>query len=150
MKDILAPLSDPSVDSILFVGIGNRLKSDDAVGIIICEQLVSTERKQILIVESGIEKYVGKINSLSPDILILIDCTDFNREPGYFKLFSVTEIPDNTFHTHTISIGRIAEFFEMETYILGVQPAFVGFGEEISPAVRETADLIIDLLNNNL
>ncbi len=150
MYDILSPLFHNPEDSILLVGVGNRLKSDDAVGIYICENLQVSGRKQVLIVESGIEKFVGKINSLSPDLLVLVDCTDFNKTAGFIKLFSVEEIPDNTFHTHTISLGRISEFFKMRTCILGIQPENVGFGEEISPVVISKADELILFLNKNL
>ena len=149
MKDIFAPLLNQR-SAILFVGIGNRLKSDDAVGIYICDNLLSTKGKQKLIVESGIEKYVGKINDLSPEILVLVDCTDFNKEPGYLNLFTVDKIQDNSLHTHTISLGRISEFFEMKTYILGIQPEFVGFGEEISQVVKDKADEVVAFINERL
>ena len=147
---ILAPLISDRCKKILFVGVGHRLKSDDIIGIYICENLSSSERKEILIVESGIEKFVGKINSLTPDILVLVDCTDFNKEPGFVKLFTVDEIQDNSLHTHTISLGRISEFFEMQTYILGIQPDFVGFGETISPSVQDRAQELINFINDHV
>lgn len=133
--------------TILFAGIGNRLKSDDAIGIIICENLIETDRKKVLIVESGIEKFVGKINSIAPDILLLVDCTDFNEKPGFVKLIPIEEVLDHTMHTHTISVRRISEFFEMPTFILGIQPEFVGFGEDVSLRVLESADKIIKYIN---
>ncbi|MDO9576375.1 MAG: hydrogenase maturation protease [Candidatus Cloacimonadales bacterium] len=137
----------PTDKTILFVGIGNRLKSDDAIGINICENLVETDRKKVLIVESGIEKFVGKINFIAPDILLLIDCTDFNEKPGFIKLIPIEEVLDHTMHTHTISVRRISEFFEMPTYILGIQPEFVGFGEEISEEVLKAAKEVVGYVN---
>ncbi len=56
LKEIL------SNNNILFVGIGNALKSDDAIGIYIVNNIKRTSRRNTLIVESGIEKFVGKIN----------------------------------------------------------------------------------------
>ncbi|OPX25614.1 MAG: hypothetical protein B1H06_07120, partial [Candidatus Cloacimonas sp. 4484_143] len=101
MKDELAKILYE--DKIaLFVGVGNRLKSDDAIGIYICEKIIATNFKKVLIVESGIEKFVGKINSIAPDILVLVDCTDFNKEPGYCDLVPIDNILDHTMHTHTI------------------------------------------------
>ena len=146
MNNIFLPIIDKN-NTILFVGIGNRLKSDDTIGIYICEELKQSGRKQVLIVESGIEKFVGKINMMNPDILVFVDCTDFNKEPGYFKLFPISETIDNTLHTHTISLLRISEFFKMQTYVLGIQPKFVGFGEEISPEVIKSANKIVTFLN---
>ncbi|MDZ4121680.1 MAG: hydrogenase maturation protease [Candidatus Cloacimonadaceae bacterium] len=146
MQTTFQPLLDES-KMLLFVGIGNRLKSDDTIGIYICEHLNQGGRKHVLIVESGIEKYVGKINTIAPDILVLADCTDFNEPPGYYDLFSIDKTRDHTMHTHTISLLKISEFFTMQTYILGIQPGFVGFGETITPAVLNSANLIIARIN---
>ena len=148
MKEKLAKLLSDKTQTILFVGVGNRLKSDDGIGIYICDNLIPTQHKNILIVESGIEKFVGKINSISPDILILVDCTDFNKEPGYSDLISIEHILDHTMHTHTISLKRISEFFLMKTYILGIQPDNVKFGEEFSGIVLKAAKVIVNLINN--
>ena len=135
---------------ILFVGIGNALKSDDGIGIYICKNINQSGNIQTLIVESGIEKFVGKINSLQPDLLILVDCTDFNKTPGYSQLIPIENVQDYTFHTHTISLRRISEFFSMKTYLLGIQPQNVAFGEEFSPRVLKTAKNIIQQINNQL
>ncbi len=146
MKDELAKILYE--DKIaLFVGVGNRLKSDDAIGIYICEKIIATNFKKVLIVESGIEKFVGKINSIAPDILVLVDCTDFNKEPGYCDLVPIDNILDHTMHTHTISLKRISEFFEMPTYLLGIQPKNVMFGEDISEEVANSANNLIQLIN---
>ena len=131
----------------LFVGIGNALKSDDAIGIYICKNIKQTIKIKTLIVESGIEKFVGKINSINPEILILVDCTDFNKEPGFIDFLPIEQIQDFTVNTHTISVKRISEFFEMKTYILGIQPKNVKFGEEFSESVLNSANELIKKIN---
>ena len=136
--------------TILFVGIGNALKSDDGIGIYVCRNINQSEKIKTLIVESGIEKYIGKINSLKPDLLVLVDCTDFNKPAGFFQLIPIEKVQDFTFHTHTISLRRISEFFRMKTYLLGIQPQNVNFGEEFSPKVLEAADEIIHEINSQI
>ncbi|MBN2460471.1 MAG: hydrogenase maturation protease [Candidatus Cloacimonetes bacterium] len=133
--------------SLLFVGIGNALKSDDGVGIYISQRLSCQGKWQNLLVESGIEKFIGKINSLDPDIMILIDCTDFGKEPGFFRLLPLTDTIDNTFNTHTISLHSLQDFFKMDKYLLGIQPGDISIGENFTPAVKTTADLIIKKIN---
>ena len=132
---------------ILFVGIGNALKSDDAIGIYICKNIEQTDNIKTLIVESGIEKFVGKINSINPEVLILVDCTDFKKEPGFVDLIPIEQIQDFTVNTHTISVKRISEFFEMKTYILGIQPENVKFGEVFSEIVLSSANELIKKIN---
>ena len=131
----------------LFVGIGNALKSDDAIGIYTCNNIRQTNKIKTIIVESGIEKFVGKINSINPEILILVDCTDFNKEPGFIDFLPIEKIQDFTVNTHTISVKRISEFFKMKTYLLGVQPKNVKFGEEFSESVLNSGLIFFKKLN---
>ncbi len=132
---------------ILFVGIGNALLSDDRVGIYLVENIKPNNNIQTLIVESGIEKFVGNINKLAPDILVLVDCTDFNQTAGFFDLIPVEEVQDNTINTHTVSLNRISEFFKMETFLLGIQPGNVKFGENISESLLGISEDIVKIIN---
>ncbi len=132
---------------ILFAGIGNVLRSDDGAGVYICKGIIPDENIYTLIVEVSIENYIKKINDLNPDILILVDCVNFNKEPGYSDLLPIDKIVDFTTNTHNISLKRVAEFFKMEVLVLGIQPASVSFGENITKEVKESADNIIQSIN---
>jgi hydrogenase 3 maturation protease len=132
---------------ILFVGIGNLLKMDDGVGVIISRKIKNRGAVSSLTVEASIENYIGKINSLNPDILVLIDCVDMKLAAGTFKLLGVSKIQDLTFNTHNISLKRLSEFFSMPVFILGIQPEKIDFGENISYLVKNVADKIIKLIN---
>jgi hydrogenase 3 maturation protease len=132
---------------ILFVGIGNILKMDDGVGVYISNRIKNSGSVSSLTVEVSIENYIGKINSLKPDILILIDCVDMKSAAGTFKLLSINKIRDLTFSTHNISLKRLTDFFRMPVYILGIQPEKIDFGENISYLVKTVADKIITQIN---
>jgi len=133
---------------ILFAGIGNVLRSDDGTGVYISRRIKNRRNILSLTVEVSIENYIGKINSLNPDILILIDCVDMGLPPGSFKLLRVDEVKDYTFNTHNISLKRVTEFFTAQVYILGIQPESIGFGEKISYLVTKVADNIVKQINN--
>ena len=143
----LSNLLSNKESKILFVGIGNLLKRDDGVGVYISSKIKIINNRSSLTVETGLENYIGKINSLKPDILVLIDCVEMNSVPGTFKLLEVNQIQDHTFNTHNISLKRLSEFFEMPVYILAVQPEKVDFGENISFLVKNIADKIIEQIN---
>jgi hydrogenase 3 maturation protease len=132
---------------ILFVGIGNLLKMDDGVGVYISNRIKTNNNISSLTVEVSIENYIGKINNLNPDIVILIDCVDMNEITGTFKLLSLSKIRDLTFNTHNISLRRLSEFFTMKVYVLGIQPEKINFGENISYIVKNVADRIIKQIN---
>lgn len=133
---------------VLFVGIGNLLKQDDGAGVYISRKIKKRKNVDALTVEVSIENYIGKINSLKPDILILIDCIDVKEPPGTVLLMPVENIIDLTFNTHNISLKNISGFFNAEAFILGIQPVSIGFGENISYLVRSVSNEIINLINN--
>lgn len=147
MPESLKNLLTKNDKRILFVGIGNVLKQDDGVGVYISRTIQETKYITSITVEVSIENYIGKINLLNPDILVLIDCVDFNQPPGTFRLLPVREIQDLTFNTHNISLKRLSDFFTVPIFILGIQPEKVDFGENISYIVKQVANRIIHLIN---
>lgn len=132
---------------ILFIGIGNVLKQDDGAGVYISNRIVERDNIIKLTVEVSIENYIGKINSLNPDILVLIDCMSTGSHPGSAVLLPVESVIDITFNTHNISLKNLASFFTAEVFILGIQPVSIDFGENISYLVRIVSDEIINLIN---
>jgi len=147
---VLSPLSkllNNPPGEILFVGIGNILRSDDGVGVYISNHIRPSEFISSLTVETSIENYIGKINKSDPGILILIDCVDFGQKPGYIELVPADKLTDLTFHTHNISLKKISELFNMPVLILGIQPVNTSFGEELTPVIKKTASIVLNLIN---
>jgi hydrogenase 3 maturation protease len=147
VHDDLHSLLNQKDKKVLFVGIGNLLKSDDGVGVYICRNIKNREGVSALTVEVSIENYIGKINSLDPDYLVLIDCMDLKAKAGTYKLLDLSQVQDLTFSTHNISLNRLKEFFIMPVFILGIQPEKIDFGENLSYLVKGNADTIIKLIN---
>ncbi len=137
----------PAPQRILFAGIGNPLRRDDGAGVALCHQLQPAAWREVLLVEMSIENYIGKINRMNPDLLVLVDCVNFGREPGYWDYLPVEQLTEHTFHTHHISLKTIAELFRMPVWVLGIQPLSLEFGEGLSPAVRKTTDELAMRIN---
>jgi len=148
VHDELLYLLSQKDKKILFAGIGNLLKSDDGVGVYISSRIENNDNISSLNAEVSIENYIGKINRLNPDILIIIDCMELNSMPGTWTLLSPQQIVDNTFNTHNISLQKLSELFIMPVHILGIQPEKIDFGENISYLVKDAADKIIIQINN--
>ena len=147
MFDELNKLLEQKDKKILFVGIGNLLKMDDGVGVYISSKIKNQGKISAINAETSIENYIGKINCINPDLLVLIDCLDMNCAAGVYKLLDICEIEDHTFNTHNISVRRLSEFFDMPVFILGIQPEKIDFGENISYLVKNVADQIIKQIN---
>jgi len=148
-RDLSRFLLQNADKTILFVGIGNVLRQDDGVGVHISRQIRESRFISALTVEVSIENYIGKINSINPDILVLVDCMDLGQQPGFFRMVGLENIIDHTFNTHNISLNRLGEFFPMPVRILGIQPHNITFGENLSDPVKETAGEIIRIINRD-
>lgn len=146
MKQKLENILNRKNKIILFAGVGNVLRSDDGVGVFIVSGIENRNHISTLLVEVSIENYINKINSISPDILIIADCLDFNREPGYADIIPVGQTNEFTISSHNISLKRVSEFLKMEVYVLGVQPADLRVGEHLTPVVKESAEKIIEII----
>ena len=96
---------------LLFVGVGNVLKSDDGVGVVISRQIIKRPGILALSVEVSIENYIGKINSLEPEELVIIDSMELNKSPGNSQLLALDDVRDITFNTHNISLAKLGDFF---------------------------------------
>jgi len=121
---------------------------DDGVGVYISSRIRNSPAITSLNAEVSIENYIGKINSLNPDILVIIDCAYMGSKPGTCKLLPVSRTEDITFNTHNISLNKLSVFFKMPVFILGIQPEKVDFGEILSYIVKKTADKIIKQINS--
>jgi hydrogenase 3 maturation protease len=133
---------------ILFAGVGNVLRSDDGVGVYIVSGIKPHDNISTLIVETSIENYISKINSLSPDILIIADCLDFKSYPGYADIIPVEQTREFNISSHNISLKRVSEFLKMDVYVVGVQPADLSVSENLTPVVRDSADSIISMIRD--
>jgi hydrogenase 3 maturation protease len=147
IKDLQELVLNPDLQPVLFVGIGNVLRKDDGVGVYISRRIKETERAFALTVEVSIENYIGKINSLNPGLLILMDCMELYQPPGSCRLIPLDNIADQTFNTHNISLVRLGDFFRMPLRILGIQPQHIDFGEHLSDPVKKTAIRIVRSIN---
>ncbi|HOV08415.1 MAG TPA: hydrogenase maturation protease [Spirochaetota bacterium] len=161
MSSILSDIREVVRDNCCLVGMGNYLKSDDAVGLYIIESVkkIADNKSAIFNVEDIIEAYVFKIAESDFKNILIIDAVKTDAEVGsvvFGKLEDEFDELGGTLSTHKLALkmsGSIFREHNKETYLLGVVVDNVDFGAELSTPVRESADmlinLIIDVLNCN-
>jgi hydrogenase 3 maturation protease len=143
----LKKLLSPDSGLKLFVGVGNVLHRDDGAGPYIVQRIHENDHIRVLNAEASIENYIGKINTINPDILILTDSVSFNEKPGYWQLLPAERVCDFTTGTHNISLNKVSELFKARVWILGIQPESVSFGELMSQPVIDSSDAIVRFIN---
>ena len=141
-----AELLDELGSNVLFVGMGNVLRSDDGVGVHIAQRLPYSDRYGVLVVETGLENHIGKIRALQPTEVVLIDSVHFGREPGYCNWVQPDQIIDRGSNTHNLSLTRFPDFFPFPVRILGIQPHKLSVGEHLSEPVAKCASRLTELI----
>ncbi|MCG8427419.1 MAG: hydrogenase maturation protease [Chromatiales bacterium] len=133
----------------LIIGIGNRLRRDDAVGPLLADRLA----KQHLQVEEHSGEGMGLINAWqNHDHVILIDATQSGATPGTIHQIDAIEqtAPSELFHysshqfglAEAIEMARILEQLPKKLYLFGIEGADFSYGEELSPQVQRALDQV--------
>jgi hydrogenase maturation protease len=135
------------------IGIGNLLRKDDGVGIVLLERLQKQKKelpKNIEFIDGG----TGGMNLLHLlaqfDIVLLIDAVDFKARPGQARVFSLKDIQSqkkpvmmSTHDPHFLNLLRLSqELKELpETLVIfGVQPRDVSYGMGLSKEIETVLD----------
>lgn len=131
---------------ILFVGIGNVFRNDDGIGVYIVQRIRESCRFMKMTVEVSLENYLSKINKLNPDLVILVDCIDFGRIPGFTAILPIELTDGPGMQSHHLSLSKLGEFISVPVRVLGIQPANLSVGENLSPGVQKAGDRIVAII----
>ena len=137
---------------VLLVGIGNTLRGDDGLGPKIIEALDGKVQAELLDVGEVPESYTGRIISVRPDTIVLIDAVDFGGAPGSAVFLNAGEMAARfpQISTHKISLSVLAQWAEANgttrVWLLGVQPESLKSQQQLTPTLQNTLELLCDLL----
>lgn len=140
---------------IVIMGVGNRMRGDDAIGCLISDDLKNENGLTVIDCGSAPENYIDKVIFLKPDQVIIIDACNFKSEPGRFKLFSekqIDKIYQNLISTHNLplnlTVTMIKKQLPCEIQLLGIQPQQIIFGKGLSPKLEKAKQKIVKYLKN--
>ena len=142
---------------IAVIGLGNSLRRDDGIGIIILESLLNNyKREAIDYLNFGIFSF-DLIHRLQDyDLALLIDGIAADLLPGELKIFG---LGDATFtkKVHAVSshelnlkdIFILTRKLALKTriYVAGIQVTDVGFGESLSEPLKNNLEIITEQID---
>jgi hydrogenase 3 maturation protease len=138
----------------LIVGIGNTLKGDDGAGSVICQRLKKSFPDRIIDTGSVPENFIQPIIDKSPEVLLIIDATDFGESAGAIEIFSLEQISRVTFSTHCLSprlfLDVICQSISPEIYFLGIQPGQTELNQPLSLKVSKAVDVLVETFSHLL
>lgn len=145
----------------LVIGIGNRYRSDDGLGLEAAMRINRLNLPDTVVLESA-----GDLTSLTGEIekcdsLIIIDSVLAGRPPGsIYKIDpfkgKITIPLDRKFSTHSSGIINDLRFLNAmtglpeKTLIYGVEGADFSYGEGLSEPVVNALDSLVDLMAGDL
>ncbi len=139
------------------VGIGNRLRGDDAAGSIVAERLAAAfpTSPSLLVIDAETvpENYFGDLIQAHPEVVLFVDVADFGGQPGEWELVPLQALADKLPSTHTMSVKFLGQWLETERiscWLLAIQPKQIAFGvpmsREVAKAAEEIAQLFVRIL----
>ena len=137
----------------LVLGIGNRLRGDDAIGCLVVDELKSNNGLVAIDSGSAPENFIDKIVSLAPSKIVIVDACNFGVEPGKFQLFEeeqIEKISSQVLSTHTLpislTVAMIKQQIACKIQLLGVQPESLDFGDGLSASLKQAKSQIVKYL----
>jgi len=136
----------------ILVGIGNRLRGDDAFGPMLIDRMREYHDMpwRVFDAEETPENLSGAIAALEPESVLLLDACRSVGAPGDVSLFPMEAIPYGGISTHAPSLRLFAEFLSWRVScpvaILGVEPCVLSMGAPLSPAVERSLDTVAGVL----
>lgn len=136
------------------IGLGNTLRRDDGIGVIILESLLKFyPRQSIDYLDFGIASFDLIHRLQGYDKALLIDGINAGLKEAELKIFKLHDIEYHVLgpaiSTHEINLKGVFELckkFELKTeiYVAGVQVKDTSFGERLSEALEKRLENIVE------
>jgi hydrogenase 3 maturation protease len=139
------------------VGVGSEARGDDAAGIEVVRKLKKVLKSpNVLLIEGGVapENFTSQIRRFKPSHIIFIDAADFDAKPGEIVLAEPEAITGQFISTHIMPLSILAKYIREQIgakiALLGIQPARVRMGVEVSRPVKDSIKQIVEIMLREL
>jgi len=144
--------------NVVVLGVGNLLMRDEGVGVHIVQALLEEDVPEYVSVFDAGTAALDVLCSLErPDLLVVTDAVDGGCAPGAIHQLTLDEagLPEGTVVSlHDVGVREaiaMAEALGREprrTSIVGIEPAEISWGLELTPAVQaavpEAVNVVLD------
>jgi hydrogenase maturation protease len=140
---------------IVVVGVGNLLASDDGLGPRVVERLQALAPAGVECIDAATDLGAVLPEVASAARLIIVDAIRAGGEPGAIYRMTLDELlersRDRPMHlsmhdmglAEAVQVARMTGVRMPPTIVLGMEPAEVGLGTELSPVVRQRLDDLV-------
>ena len=152
MTDLRTRIRNCGEGRVCLMGLGNPERGDDGLGVRLAEELALLGVPDVVVAGTEPDRFMGRVTEGGYDHLILLDAVDFGGAPGSAIWLDRDALASRwpQVSTHRVSLGLLAQWVESgertRVWLLGVQPQSLKPAGRLSPAVRDTLDILRDWL----
>lgn len=126
------------------IAIGNRIMKDDAIGILIGEELKEDLDKlgfEVILGETDVDYCLSFIDK--EDFIFILDCTLYGIQPGKITVLDIkgnNNFFEKGYSQHQLSLIKLLNSYSMKNvkgYIVGIEGVDVNYGTELSRELLE-------------
>ncbi len=145
---------------VLVLGIGNTLLTDEGAGIVAMHELemLLGARDDIEFVDGGTLSFTLAVPISECDALLVIDAAELGAAPGAVRSFEgeamdrfLGENRKSSVHEVGLldlrAISLLTGYWPQQRALIGIQPAYLGWGEALTPAVAAALPEICSMAN---
>jgi len=129
------------------LGLGSRLRGDDAAGSLVAEGLANRGMQNVFDCGGVPENYVTKIEKIAPTDIVFVDAVDFSEKAGTIELFGGSGFDYQSVSTHSSGLSPLMEYLsrtcDARLWVLAIQPESVDYSATLSEPVREAVRQIV-------
>lgn len=132
-------------NEIVFVGLGNESRSDDAAGLLFTRELkkhVEYLHSNFVFAGTNPENYLEKILEFHPKLVIFIDAARWSDTAGKISWIEKKDLDSAKISTHAFSITMVEEYLKahesLQVKFLGIQPESTTLGHPVSDTVKNS------------
>jgi len=142
------------------IGIGNRLRGDDALGPLVIDELKLMNGSDLELVDVGSDALSILEHLSDKKKVVIIDACKMGREPGSVVSFSPEEadvvLDHDPLSLHGLGLAealRMAGSLQMlpeDLKIIGIEPESIQFNSQLSRTAQQAMKMIIEEVHREL
>lgn len=142
------------------VALGNVLRGDDGIGHAVLDELKNTNTGLgVMLLDIGSDAFTLLEHFLQADPIVIIDSAKMGRLPGEVVKFRIDQASlgqaDKMISLHGFSLSEVYQMAHKlgevpECHIIGIEPETVEFNKELSPEIRNSIPVVIEMVMEEL
>ena len=138
------------------VALGNSLRGDDGIGIAVLDELKKNRVAQkVVLLNIGSDAFTLLEHFIQTEPILIIDCARMGKSPGDVAKFRVDQTnlawANDLVSLHGFSLAEAYQMAQklgnvVDCHIIGIEPKTIEFNKDISPEVRQSIPVVIQMV----